>query len=145
MTVAFTACVADARPLFTDGSVVKAFVALLQSAAECNGCIVVIYCFMPEHLHVMLHGQHESADTWQAMVEFKQRSGFWLKQHRPDMIWQKDFYDHVIRRDEDLGAQVRYIAGNPVRRGLVKDWREYPHTGAIGIDLDAVISSTITL
>ena len=117
----------------------------LRVAAERHGCIVAIYCFMPEHLHVILHGQHESANTWQTMVEFKQRSGFWLKQHRPGTVWQKDFYDHVIRRDEDLGAQVRYIAGNPVRKGLVTDWSEYPHTGAIGIDLDVVISGVITL
>jgi putative transposase len=144
-TVVFTACVAAAQPLFTDRSVVETFAALLRSAAESHGCVVVIYCFMPDHLHLMLHGRHKSADTWQAMVEFKQRSGYWLKQHRPGVSWQKDFYDHVVRRDEDLGAQVRYIAANPVRKGLVSDWREYPHIGAIGIDLYAVISSTITL
>jgi putative transposase len=86
-TVAFTACVADAHPLFTDAGVVEVFVALLRSTAEHHGCVVVIYCFMPEHLHVMLHGWQESADTWQAMVEFKQRSGFWLKQHRPGVTW----------------------------------------------------------
>jgi len=144
-TVAYTVCVAEAHPLFADDSVVAAFVALLRLAAERHGCIVVIYCFMPEHLHVMLHGRRESADTWQALVEFKQQGGYWLRQHRPGVIWQKDFYDHIVRREEDLGAQVRYIAANPVRKGLVSDWREYPHTGAIGIDLQAVISSTITL
>ena len=86
-TVAFTACVADAHPLFTDAGVVEVFVALLRSTAERHGCVVVIYCFMPEHLHVMLHGWQESADTWQTMVEFKQRSSFWLKQHRPGVTW----------------------------------------------------------
>ena len=138
-------CIASRDPLFTDEGVVEAFVSLLRASAERHGCVVLIYCFMPEHLHVMLRGQCESADAWQAMSEFKQRSGFWLKQHRHGVMWQKDFYDHVIRRTEDLGAQVRYVAGNPVRRGLTKDWREYPHTGSIGIDLDAVIDSTITL
>lgn len=145
VVVAFTACVADANPLFKDSSVVAAFVVLLKTASERHGCIVVIYCFMPDHVHLILRGTTESADAWQAMVEFKQRTGFWLRQNRAGISWQKDFYDHVIRADEDLGAQVRYIAGNPVRKALVKDWREYPHTGSIGVDLAAVINSTLTL
>jgi len=79
------------------------------------------------------------------MREFKQRAGWWLRQNKPDCRWQKDFYDHIVRRDEDLGAQVRYIAGNPVRRELVSDWRQWPHTGAMGIELEAVIDGAITL
>ena len=52
----------------------------------------------------------------------------------------QDFYDHIIRADEDLGAQIRYVADNPVRRGLVKSWQEYPFTGALGIDLATVMA-----
>jgi putative transposase len=132
-------------PLFADAEVVKTFAAMLQASTEKHACIVPIYCFMPDHLHLILHGENPNSDTWKAVVLFKQRSGFGLEQHRPKVHWQKDFYDHIIRRDEDLGAQIRHIAANPVRKGLVKDWRDYPHTGAIGIDLDAVINSAITL
>jgi putative transposase len=124
---------------------VAAFTSLLGAAAEKHACVVSIYCFMPDHVHVLLGGRQESSDAWAAIALFKQRAGVWLGRHRPGIRWQKDFYDHVIRRDEDLGAQVRYIAGNPVRKGLVKDWREYPFTGAIGIDLNAIIGSAITL
>ena len=76
---------------------------------------------------------------------FKQQSGFWLGQQRPAFHWQKDFYDHIIRANEDLGTQIRYIANNPVRKGLVSDWHDYPFTGSIGIDLKAVIEDAITL
>jgi REP element-mobilizing transposase RayT len=145
VVVAFTACVADAKPLFKDAKVVTAFVELLRVSSERHGYVVVIHCFMPDHIHLLLRGTTAAADAWQAMVEFKQRTGFWLRQYRPDIAWQKDFSDHVIRADEDLGAQVRYIAGNPVRKGLVKDWRGYPHTGSIGVDLEAVINGILTL
>jgi putative transposase len=145
VTVAFTGCVAGQTPLFVAGDVVAVFVSLLKAAAEKHACGVSIYCFMPDHVHLLLSGQHEFSDAWSALTLFKQRTGFWLGRHCPGIRWQKDFYDHIIRRTEDLGAQVRYIAGNPVRRGLVKDWREYPFTGAIGVDLNALISSTITL
>jgi len=144
-TVAFTCCVEDAQPLFRDDCVVAAFLPMLRAAAEQHDCRVLIYCFMPEHLHVLLDGQTGAADPLRAMRAFKQRSGWWLRQHSPEFRWQKDFYDHIVRRGEDLGAQVRYITGNPVRRGLVSDWHQWPHTGAMGIDLEAVMDGVITL
>jgi hypothetical protein len=80
-----------------------------------------------------------------AVALFKQETGFWLGKYRSEIRWQKDFFDHVLRGDEDLGAQVRYIAGNPVRKSLVKDWREYPFTDSIGVDLNVIVGSTVTL
>jgi len=145
VAVVFTACVANNQPLFKDQKVCHVFELFLREAAEKNACTVPIYCFMPDHVHLLLQGMSSSADTWKAMVDFKQTSGFWLRQNRLMFRWQKDFYDHIIRYNEDLGAQVRYIAGNPVRKGLVQDWEEYPYTGAIGIDLKAVMESASTL
>jgi putative transposase len=145
IAVAFTLCVAGKQPLFQDAEVVSEFITLLRWSTERHRCLVPIYCFMPDHLHVMLQGVANDSDLWQALVEFKQRSGFWLGRNRPGVSWQKDFYDHIIRKDEDLGAQVRYIAGNPVRKGLVRDWRQHLYTGSIGTNLEAVIGSTITL
>lgn len=76
------------------------------------------------------------------MVDYKQLSGFWLGRNRPDVAWEKDFYDHIIRADEDLGA---HVADNPVRRQLAMHWRGYPFTGAVGVDLDIVMADTATL
>jgi putative transposase len=145
VNVAFTLCIAGKVGLFTDSKVVSAFVALLTASAKKHDCVVAIYCFMPDHVHLLLSGQSETADTWAAIVRFKQQTGFWLGKHHQEILWQKDFFDHIIRRDEDLGAQVRYIAGNPVRKSLVRDWREYPFTGSIAVDQNAIISSTVTL
>jgi REP-associated tyrosine transposase len=145
VNVALTLCVASKAGLFADSEVLSAFVSLLTASAKKHDCVVLIYCFMPDHVHLLLSGQSESSDTWAAVVRFKQQTGFWLGRHRQDVCWQKDFFDHIIRRDEDLGAQVRYIAGNPVRKNLVRDWRGYPFTGSVGADLNAIVSSTITL
>jgi putative transposase len=145
VNVAFTLCVAGKVGLFTDSKVVSAFVQLLTISVKKHDCVVPIYCFMPDHVHMLLSGQNESSDTWAAVVRFKQQTGFWLGKHRQEVRWQKDFFDHIVRRDEDLGTQVRYIAGNPVRRGLAEDWREYPFTGSVGVDLNAIVGSTITL
>ena len=79
------------------------------------------------------------------MAAFKQKSGFWLGRHRPDRAWQKDFWDHIMLCDEDLGAQVRYVAENPERKGVVRCWQDYPYTGAIGHDLCEILMDAAVL
>lgn len=136
---------ADGAELFTEASVVRVFVDLLGLAVGGCGCVVPIYCFTPNHCHVMLQGETEQSDLWKAMVAFKQRTGYWLSTNRPGLRWQKDFYDHIIRSTEDVVAHARYIAENPVRRGLVAEWRKYPFTGAIGVNLQEVLDGVAWL
>jgi putative transposase len=42
-------------------------------------------------------------------------------------LWQHGYFDHRIRHDEDLCAQVRYIVANPARSGLVAPGQIYEH------------------
>ncbi|MEO6061430.1 MAG: transposase [Thermoflexales bacterium] len=142
--VAFTACVAESRRLFTlaNADVVAAFVSHLRRSAAATHCEVPAYCFMPNHAHVLIQGADGLADTWQAMTLFKQLSGFWLgRRSEVQCVWQKDFYDHVTRSSRDVGSQARYIVNNPVRAGLVARWDEYPYSGAFPHDLRDILAS----
>lgn len=67
-----------------------------------------------------------------------------LARNRPTVNWQRNFFDHLLRTKEDLAAHVRYVAENPVRKQLVAEWQEYPYTGSIGFDLDAILQSVAT-
>jgi putative transposase len=145
ITVAFTACVREEAALFVSRDIVSVFTQSLANAMQKNQCEVFVYCFMPDHAHIIVHGRDRQSDAWRGMVAFKQHTGFWLARHWPAFAWQKDFYDHIIRADEDLGAQIRYVANNPVRKGLVSHWHEYPYTGAIGFDLDTIMTDATTL
>ncbi len=42
-----------------------------------------------------------------------------------NLLWQTYFYDHIVRKEEDLNNIARYILENPVRKGIVNDWRDY--------------------
>ena len=44
-------------------------------------------------------------------------------------LWQRGFFDHVIRNDNDLRENLDYIAMNPVREGHVSHSWFYPYTG----------------
>lgn len=140
VTASMTMVIKGRGRTFTDAWVVTAFVDLLREVAERRSCLVVVYCFMPDHLHLVLHGESSKSDLWRTTAEFKQRSGYWLYRHSPEISWQKDFHDHIIRQGDDLAAHVRYILENPCRRGLVSQWEEYPWKGSIGCRLEDILS-----
>ena len=68
------------------------------------------------------------------MRSFKQKTGFRLSKNKKGVIWQKDYFDHILRKDEVLEKHVKYILGNPVRAGLTKDWKAYPFKGSTVYD-----------
>jgi putative transposase len=113
---------------FTDLCVVQAVLNCLALSCARYGFSLQAYCFMPDHLHLLVSGQDES--SLPAFVRhFKQLSGHRYKREHGAQLWQISYYDHVLRRDEDLLAIARYIWDNPVRAGLAQDRSEYPFSG----------------
>lgn len=128
---ALTLCVHNRKQLFVSESLFNEMTRLLLDSLRKNNCSAHIYMFMPNHAHLLVEGLTENADIWKAIVNFKQRSGYWLSQNNYQEKWQKDFYDHILRKDEDILKQVRYILDNPRRRKLVREWKEYPFKGSM--------------
>lgn len=139
----FTLCIKNGSELFSDDAVVKVFADILASVAGKEGCIVPAYCFMPDHQHIVLSGTAVDSDLWAVLRAYKQRTGYWLSRNRPEITWQKDFYDHIIRSDKSLATHVRYVLDNPVRSGLVTDWKDHPHKGSVGCSLEAVLGGML--
>ncbi|HZS07177.1 MAG TPA: hypothetical protein VFD58_20240 [Blastocatellia bacterium] len=44
---------------------------------------------------------------------------------RQGAFWESESYDHVIRDSQEHERVVRYVLNNPVKAGLVKDWRDW--------------------
>ncbi|MGN6553520.1 MAG: REP-associated tyrosine transposase [Verrucomicrobiota bacterium] len=129
---AFTVNTDGRFPFFDDSAcVVEASRALTEAFAQYGGHVGV-HVFMPEHLHLIVSGQAEVGDLLGMLKGFKQKTTFRLRKAGKVFAWQKDFYDHLIRRNEDYGAQVRYLLRNPVRRGLCERWQDWPHQGVLG-------------
>ena len=102
------------------------------------------YCLMPDHVHFLVATDAEN-DLVRFIHRFKQQTGWWFRNRyeagglkasptsesdRPT-LWQKSYYDHVLRRDEDTGDVVRYILENPVRAGLAVSASEYPYAWSV--------------
>jgi REP element-mobilizing transposase RayT len=146
ISVALTLCVRkDVASGFSlsEPKIVDCFKEILTRAISKERCIVPVYCFMPDHQHLIITGTPIDSDIWKAIISYKQKTGFWMSKNKPGITWQKDFYDHIIRTNEDVATQVRYILDNPVRKGLVSSWEEYPFKGAIGCRLEDVLLGII--
>ena len=81
-------------------------------------CSVNKYCIMPNHVHMILlpstqvNGRIISAPTISTIIGQMKRAaskavGF--------PIWQKSFYDHVIRNEQDYRDIWQYIENNPLK------------------------------
>ncbi len=90
------------------------------------------YCLMPDHLHLALSPSFSSGSISDVLQEFKSyttRLGW--EQGIKGKLWQRSFFDHIARKEEDLAAICEYILANPVRRGLVEDPKEWPYSGML--------------
>jgi len=57
----------------------------------------------------------------------------WLaKQH--GIPWQKNFFDHRLRRDESASQKGFYILNNPVRAGLIERPENWPYLWMPALD-----------
>ena len=78
------------------------------------GVQVLKYVIMPDHLHLILALDGQSAPLPQILASYK--SGVSRKCGRA--VWQKSYYDHVIRGQKDFEEIWQYIDNNPQKRWL---------------------------
>jgi REP element-mobilizing transposase RayT len=85
------------------------------------------YCIMPDHVHLLMklnEGYGKSLSNWvAAFKKYNSRILSIVFDIKP--LWQANYYEHVVRKDESLKAIAEYIANNPVRKNFVREWHEY--------------------
>lgn len=74
------------------------------------------YVVMPNHVHLLLafdnsSGRIISAPTLSTVVGQMKRAA---SKKAGFSLWQKSFYDHVVRNQQDYGEIWRYITENPI-------------------------------
>ena len=125
-----TICTENHRPAFNNDSVVARILETLTTAAQNHKFAVHAYCFMPDHLHVLVEGLTDQSQLLQFIRSFKQTSAFAYTQTFRHRLWQRTYYDHVLRRDDAIADVAWYIWMNPIRKGLCQHYWEYPFSGS---------------
>ncbi len=131
--VHITICVLNARPIFRENPVlVQRVLAALRQVAREQGVRLYCYCLMPDHLHLVASVEGRGSNLTKFVKLFKAQTSWESRDELAGAMWQRSFYDRVIRKHEDLRAVCQYILENPVRRGLVADWQGYPFSWLSG-------------
>jgi REP element-mobilizing transposase RayT len=136
IVISFTLCVKDRKELFNSEDIFSNFETMLLNELKIGDCSAHIYLFMPDHAHIIVSGNSEDSDIKKCIDRFKKKTGFWLYKNKPDYKWQKDYYDHILRKEEHLETQIKYILNNPVRISLAENWKLYKFKGSTVYNLD---------
>lgn len=125
--------------VFTNSDIFQLMCSVLWDTATKNAFRVWVFCFMPDHLHLLIEGKEDFSDIQKFVKDFKQKSGYEYKQLTNKKLWGTSYFDHMLRNEEDTIVVVRYILENPVRAGLVKSWWEYPYSGSFEMDIQDLL------
>jgi len=93
---------------------------------------------LPEHFHTLWTLPSDDTDfptrmrliksTFsRALPPDEHRSAVRQRRHERG-IWQRGYWEHAIRDDEDLHRHLDYIHYNPVKHGLVAQPGDWPHS-----------------
>ena len=89
------------------------------------------WCVMPNHVHALFRilGNHSLAEVVRSWKSYSAREANGLLR-RTGKFWQREYYDHLVRSEEEFHRIVGYIAENPANAGL-QNWKW------VGVDLES--------
>ncbi len=130
-TVFFTVVTERRRPIFNGPPAVDLLRAALGRVISDHPFTIDAIVIMPEHIHAiwtMPPGDDRFGLRWSAIKAAFTRAHLAAGGHETRRsasrrarnergVWQRRFWDHVIRDDDDLGRHVDYIYHSPVKHG----------------------------
>jgi putative transposase len=126
-----TAVTRGRQRLFADGANVELLHATMHRAKEYHPFIMRAYVFLPDHFHLLIFVP-ETTDISKLAQSIQRNFTRNYKKARdinePVHLWQRGFWDHVIRDERDFANHFHYIHYNPVKHGYVNKPEAYTHT-----------------
>ncbi len=119
----FTLCIVPRRNGLANDAAWKAVCDTLGRLDKWNTyCIIT----MPDHIH-LLTAPRERELSVAAFLKWFKRWFNELYDARGKWRWQPGGFDRLLRTSESVHKKWNYIRENPVRAGLVAQWRQWPY------------------
>ena len=128
-----TRCTRNRKPILAHDEAARILVEEWRAAHRRHGWAVGRYVIMPDHVHFFCRAEMDAkplsyfVGNWKSWTS---RAINALSQPRSapvaTTLWQREFFDHVLRSNESYSEKWNYVRENPVRAGFVKsadDWR----------------------
>ncbi len=117
LTYFVTCCTRGRRPGLTDFAIARALIEHASFGDRAGDIATLALTIMPDHIH-WLFSMGDRLSLGQVIGRFKAASGRQL--HPMGIEWQRDYFEHRLRPDEDAEAYAHYILLNPYRAGLLE-------------------------
>jgi len=123
-----TNVVHNREAVFANETYLNLFRQTLHRTQELHPFTMLAYVFLPDHMHLLIKPT-EASNFSKIMQSVKSNFTYAYKQklgiRNSVKFWQKRFYDHIIRDEQDFAHHIDYIHYNPVKHGYVtrpEDW-----------------------
>jgi len=141
-TYFFTVVTADRAPIFADCRAVACLGRAMRKVRAKHPFETIASVILPDHLHCLWtlpRGDSDFPRRWQWIkAEFTEQ---WIadgggetarSKSQTDRgergVWQRRFWEHFIRDEDDSERHFDYIHFNPVKHGLVQHPAEWPNS-----------------
>ena len=139
-TYFFTVVAHERRPILTDPAVLDALRTAFRRELMAGSFRLDAIVVLPDHLHCLWTQPQDDPDfakPWQRIkaavsrsvadsLEGSRNASRRSKGERG--VWQRRYWEHAIRDEDDLRRHADYIHFNPVRHGMVKSPGAWPHS-----------------
>jgi len=126
-----TLCCCNRRPIFSDSTACCWLLEVLRSESAARGFAIHAYCIMPDHVHFLAEGLLPSSNFTNFVRALKIKTSRAYCQNASQPLWQKKFFDHILRPSEPIEPVAYYIWMNPVPKRLSRTVGEYAFTGSL--------------
>jgi putative transposase len=138
----FTVCARHQGEPFRDPRLAEIVIESLLWTKRHYRWLLFCYCLMPDHLHFVCRLTESDVRQLNAGARGIEQEGVldhlgrfksyttsqsW-KLGLSGKLWQKSGYDRVLDMERPFVEVVEYALNNPVRKGLVSVWEEWPYS-----------------
>lgn len=139
-TLFFTVVTHRRRYLFDQPQAREILREVIQRVRQSHPFVIDGWVLLYEHMHciwTLPAGDDDFSRRWSliksgfsknagALYRLSESPGDSRAKRRETDIWQRRFWEHRIRDDDDYRAHMDYLHFNPVKHGLVKRVRDWP-------------------
>ena len=129
--IVFITCVTRNRnPYLKSNSDINLFFDTLAIVKEIYLFELLAHVVLPDHFHWLMQLDNPSGNFSKVMQSIKRNyTRNYKSAHNVQKslsIWQRGFWDHVIRDEQDLENHLDYIHWNPIKHGYVNRPEDWP-------------------
>ncbi len=138
----FTVVAYRRQPILCNEAIRSALRTAIETVRATRPFVINAWVLLPDHLHcvwTLPDGDANFSSRWMIIKRSvslacgeDNRCADWMStsklKHRESTIWQRRFWEHQIRDENDFARHVDYIHFNPVKHGHVQYAADWPYS-----------------